>query len=186
MTDEWDGIEPEEPDNVTDKQLGELIDQWLADARPERYDDEDKDWMDPVIEKAKRALLQYRTTDEAIADAAKRRVREREGQAVKRTHSELRKIAEHGSLPLGWGDGDDWKILYYDMLHLPLKIGSGRVRLGAASPTDLEQWQVENYREEDEDKLRRIASRKGAKMLADWALAQHVKRVEDLRPGGGT
>jgi hypothetical protein len=185
MTDEWDVIEPEEPDNVTDKQLGQLIDEWLADARPERYDEDDKDWMDPVIKKARKALLQYRTTDQAITDAAKRRVREREGQAVKRTHNELRKIAEHGALPLGWGDGDDWKKLFAELLHLPLKIGGQRVRLGVASPTDLDQWQIENLREQDDDQLRRINARKGARMLAEWEIAQQVRRVEDLRPGGG-
>lgn len=176
-------VEPEEPDEtVTDKQLGHLIDGWLADARPERYDEEDRDWMEPVFDKAREALLQCQTTEQAITDAARRRVRGREGQAVKRTHKELRNIAEMGQLPFGWGDGEDWKKYFFELLHLPLKIGGERVRLGVASGEDLTQWQLENSREGDEDQLRRINARRGAQLLAEWQSAQQVRRVEDLKP----
>lgn len=182
MTDEWLGDEPEEPDDsITDKQLGQLIDEWLAEARPERYDEDEKEWMEPVDDKAREALLRYRTADQAITDAAKRRVRAREGLAVKRTHSWLRNIAETGQLPLWWGEDDDWKRLYREELSLPLKIAGKRVRLGVASFNDLEQWESENRREQDEDDMRRILSRKGARMLAEWQLSQHVQRTEDLR-----
>ena len=33
MTDEWLGDEPEESDDITDKQLSQLIDEWLAERR---------------------------------------------------------------------------------------------------------------------------------------------------------
>lgn len=179
-------VEPEELDeSVTDKQLSHLIDGWLADARPERYEGDDQEWMEPVFDKAREALLQCQTREQAIADAARRRVRGREGQAVKRTHKELRSIAETGQLPFGWGEGDDWKKYHFELLQLPLKIAGERVRLGSASGEDLTQWQLENSREGDEDQLRRISARRGAQLLADWQAAQQVRRVEDLRPKTG-
>lgn len=175
--------QPEDLDeSVTDKQLSHLIDVWLADARPERYAGEDREWMQPVFDKARDALLQCQTREQAIADAARRRVRAREGQAVKRTHKELRSIAETGQLPLGWGEGDDWKKCHFELLQLPLKIAGERVRLGAASGEDLTQWQLENSREGNEDHLRRLSARRGAQLLANWQAQQRVRRVEDLRP----
>lgn len=171
----------ESPD---DKELNQLIDQWLAQERPERYDSNEKEWMAAVVEKARDALKDRRNDDEVITDAARRRVHQREGQATKSANRVLRTIAETGQLPLGWGEGDTWRTMLFDILHLPLAVAKQRVRLGAANAADLEQWELENAREEDKRKLAQIAARRGARMLASWVQAQGAQRVEDLDPHG--
>jgi hypothetical protein len=168
----------ESPD---DKELSQLIDEWLASERPERYDSTDKEWMSAVIVKARDALKARREDDDVIAESARRLVHQREGQATKRANRVLRNISRTGQLPLDWGQGDNWRMLLFETLSLPLAIDKKRVRFGAASASDLDQWELENAREEDKRKLAQIESRRGAKLLADWVRSQGAGRVEDLR-----
>lgn len=168
----------------SDKQLTHDIDEALARVRPERYDASDKDWMDEVVETV-REMLEERRRDEVIRDAAARRVYRREAEATKRTNRILRDINETGRLPLGWGEGDDWRTVLFDLLHLPLSIARQRVRFGVASAHDLEQWELESGREEDKRRAAQIAARQGARLLVDWLKDQEVERVEDLRDGAG-
>lgn len=177
--------EPLTDETPDDKELTDLIDLWLSDDRPERYDATDKDWMDDAVEKATEQLKRRPNADEVIHDAARRRVYQREGQATKTANRNLRNIAKTGALPLGWGEGDDWKSFLADVLNRPLSIAHMRVRFGAASATDLEQWELENAREEDKRRLAQIETREGARLLADWLRKQGAQRVEDVRTVGG-
>ena len=171
-----------EPNDLTpvEKELSQLIDEWLAADRPERYEEEDKQWMEATVTKARDALLDKPDRDQVVEEAARRMVRHREGQAIKRSNAELRKIATRGALPLGWGDGDNWMMMLFDLLHLPLSIGGKRVRLGVAGADDLEQWELENAREGDREQALRIEARKGARLLAAWIRQQGRRTVEDL------
>lgn len=171
--------------NPDDKELNQLIDEWLSNDRPERYDSGDKEWMDNVVAKTIESLNNRPDHEEVISDAARRRVYQREGQATKRANKVLRNIAETGALPIGWGEGGEWKAFLVDVLSPPLSIGRQRVRLGAASPSELEQWVLENVREEDKRRTAQASSREGARLVADWERAQGVQRFEDLRPPSG-
>lgn len=175
-------FEDDVPDDETpdDKELNQLIDLALTDARPDRYDAGDREWAEDVVKMAAKELKGRLDRDELIEDSARRRVNQREGQATKRANKVLRNIAETGALPIGWGEGEDWKEFLAEALNSPLSIDRERVRLGAASPGDLEQWELVNAREEDKRKLAQINTRKGGRMLADWMRAQSVQRVEDL------
>lgn len=183
MTDDEEFPEPD--GSVTDKQVSHLIDGWLSHARPERYDAGDKDWMDSVVKQARREMLRVRTAEQALDDAAQRRVYQRESLATRRTNKILRDIDDTGQLPLGWGDGDAWRVMLFDILHMPLSIARNRVRFGAASAADLVSWELESAREQDKRNKAEASSRSGARFLAEMATRQNVRRVEDLRMDGG-
>lgn len=162
--------------------LNQSIDAWLAEDRPERYDPAERGWMGRTIAKAVRALKDRDDRDQVIEEAARRLVVQREGQASKSANRILRNIAESEALPLGWGEGETWKHLRAEVLSLPLSIAKRvRIRLGAISPAELEQWELENAREEDKRRIAQITARKGARLLAEWSRTQKVQRVEDLR-----
>lgn len=173
----------EQDETVNDKELTHLIDDLLYDVRPERYSADDKDWMDPVITRIETELGRRRVR-EVIHDIARRRVHNREAVATRKANRILRDINDTGQLPLGWGDGEDWKKLFVDTLHCPLSIARQRVRFGAASPQDLNQWELENARDDDKRRMAQISARAGARLVAQWALEQGVGRVEDLRQRG--
>jgi hypothetical protein len=175
--------ETELDETPSDKQLTHDIDEALAKVRPERYDAGDKDWMDDVVESVRQSLAD-RAEDEVIRDAARRRVYRREAEATKRTNRLLRDIDETGQLPLGWGDGDKWRELLFDLLHLPLSIARRRVRFGVASANDLEQWELESGREEDKRHAAQISARRAARLLAKWLVEQNAECVEYLAGDG--
>lgn len=172
-----DGPDPEDDDDQRD--LTDLIDELLADNRPERYDDGEREWQDPVIDKVADIVAQK--PQENLADYARRRVRAREGQAVTKLKNILREIFDNGRLPLGWGEGE-WKQLYQDVLHLPLKIGKSRVQFGAATTADWEQWIGEHQEEADQRAAADQRTGNGGRMILDWMLDQRVNRTDDLRP----
>lgn len=180
--------EPEEPTTVTAKELAAQIDRWLDDARPERYEEGDDEWMEPVFKKADDFIRQHMNADERISSDARRSVRAREGQAVKSAHAELRKIAR-GEVPLGWpAPGEDWtpewKARLSDLLHLPLKVGGGgKVQLCVMSPQDWRDWRLESQRVGDEDQKRRIEERLGAEKLETLGTQQGVSRTDEIRLG---
>lgn len=170
----------DEPDD--EKDLNALIDEWLSNERPERYESADKDWMHPVIEKAAIALRRRQADDEVISDAARRRVYTREGMATKRTNRILRDISDSGQLPLGWGEGQEWKQFFVELLQLPLSIDRTRVCFGAATARDLEQWELQSAREEDKRRIAEMKARSGARLLAEMLREQGAERVDQLHP----
>lgn len=184
MTEEAYEYGPDADEEISDKEINALIDDLLAQHRPERYEADEKDWMGPVVVRVVKELQRQKSADEVALDAAKRRVYQREGQATKRANKELRKISETGQLPFGWGEGD-WRTFLYDILHLPMSIARQRVRFGAASAADLTDWELESAREQDKRNKAEAAAREGARILAEMLDRQNVRRVEDLRVDGG-
>lgn len=177
-----DELDAELDETPTDKQLNHNIDEALAKARPERYQADDKDWMDDVIESVRQELAE-RARDDMVKDEARRRVYRREAQATKRTNRILRDIDATGQLPLGWGDGDMWRKLLFELLHLPLSIGGIRVRFGVAGVNDWEQWLLESARQRDKRNAAEISANEGARLLVQLLKEQRAERTEDLRAG---
>lgn len=176
--------QPDEPTEVTDKELNTLIDMWLSDARPERYEVDETDWMEPVFKKA-RTKLTERSNDDVIADAARRRVKDREGRAVQRMHGELRRLVQ-GEVPLGWpAPGEEWtedgKKRLAELLHLPLKIGPNKVQFGTMSAEDWQKWRLDSQRVTDEANQRAIDERRMAVRLQELTEAQGVSRTDQIR-----
>jgi hypothetical protein len=171
-----DDLEYPQPDETPDdKGLNQLIDEWLSEERPERYDAETKDWMDPVVEQVATELSR-RPREDVVRDNAQRRVYQREGIATKTANRILRDIADSGQLPLEFEEDP------LGRLRLPLSIDRQRVRFGAASAEDLKEWELENSREQDKRDQAQIESREGSRLLRGWMQEQGVHRVEDLRP----
>lgn len=169
----WDEIASQE-----EKELNEIIDDALNAARPDRYFTRDRSWMDGVIQLAAEEL--ERRPSEA-ADAARKLVHGREGQATQSANRVLRKIAQEGTLLPGWGVGETWERIRADYLSLPLSIGGERVRLGAASPNDLKLWRQVRERDSEKRMGAEHETWKGADLLIEWVEQQGVQRVEDLR-----
>ena len=176
--DEADDLDADQ--EVPEKALTHQIDTWLAEERPERYGADDKDWMDPVIDKAAVEITQYTSVTEAVRELARRRVHQREGQATRRTNRVLRDIGQTGQLPLGWGEGGQWKEFLFDILRLPISVARERIRFGAATGEDWMAWELESARESDKRSAAEAASRDGARLLRDLMSAQGVRATEDL------
>jgi len=170
----WDEIDPHE-----DKELNHLVDDLLNKARPERYFTRDRSWMDDIVQAVTEELA--RRPNEA-GEAARRLVHQREGQATKSANRALRRIAQEGTLPVGWGIGQAWEQIRADLLSAPLSIGGERVRLGAASPDDLSMWRKVRERDAEKRLGAEAETWRGADLLIRWAREQGVQRVEDLRP----
>jgi hypothetical protein len=170
---------PEE--TVTDKELNALIDELLTFSRPERYDADDKIWMDPVVDEIRDKLIERMDPRQVAADNAQRRVYAREGGATRRTNKILRSIAETHQLPLGWGDGPMWMEMLRDIIRLPLSIDRKRVRFGAMGPNDWEQWELQHRREAADAHNAASRAADGAKVVGKWCQEQSVHRTDDLR-----
>jgi hypothetical protein len=165
----WDEIDSHE-----DKELNHLIDELLNEARPDRYFTRDRSWMDDIVQVVADEL--ERRPNEA-GEAARRLVHQREGQATKSANRALRRIAQEGTLPIGWGTEQ----MRADLLSPPLSINGERVRLGAASPSDLRLWRQVREREAEKRLGAEAETWKGAELLEVWSQEQGVQRVEDLR-----
>lgn len=169
----------QEDETVDDKALTALIDEWLTDARPERYDRADKDWMDAIIDKAA-FILEERPTREIARDAARRRVNGRETQAARQTARLFRQIAKAQQLPLWWGGENDQEAARY-YFRLPVILGEARVRLGVLSGPDLESYIADHAAQRDREVISREATINGAALVLELVLQQNVRRAEDLR-----
>lgn len=169
----WDEIDPHE-----DMGLNHLIDGLLNGARPDRYYTNDRRWMDNIVQTVAEEL--ERRPSEA-SEAARRLVHQREGQATKSANRALRRIAQEGTLPIGWGNGRPWEQIRADLLSPPLSINGERVRLGAASPDDLFLWRQVRERDAEKRLSAEAETWRGADLLIRWAREQGVHRVEDLR-----
>ena len=187
MTDEpYDDGDPSgEDEEVTEKALSHQIDTWLNEARPERYSADEKDWIDPVIDKAAEDIHQYKSVADAVRELARRRVYVREAQATRRANRILRDIGKTGQLPLGWGEDPDWKTFLFDIIRAPISVARQRIRLGAATDEDWKEWELESARESDKRAIAESASREGARLLRDLMRTQGVRTTEDLRPVDG-
>lgn len=184
MSDQFeDGLDPEEEALLDEEpELKQRIDEWLSEVRPERYETVDRDsWMGPVYEKVV-CELEVQPPQDVVWDAARQLVRSREKQATRKANDFLRRIGIDGQPPLGWdGASAEWKALSGGYLRMPLAIGSERVRLGAASPSDYENWVIDHRDKDDKRVAAQVHAYNGALLLAQWAREQGVERTEALR-----
>jgi hypothetical protein len=174
-------FDPDEAELEEKLELSHLIDEWLAAARPERYDVGDKQWQDPVVEKVEAELADM-PREQMIREAARRRVYGREQQASRRANDFLRAIFNAGQLPLWWGGEDEeWKLFLFGAGRMPICIGKLRVRLGAVTTADLEEWILARRDQQDKELASREQAVNGAVMLVQWMRDQDARRLEDLR-----
>lgn len=173
-----DETEPQ-PEDLDGEQraLSDLIDELLTDNRPERYEGDETEWQEAIVGKV--ADIMALKPEESIEDYARRYVRSREGQALRKLKNILREIFDNGKLPLGWG-GDDWKRFYEDLLHLPLAVGKSRVQFGAATTADWEQWVAEHQEQSDQRAAADQRTNNGGRMILQWMVEQDVQRTDDL------
>ena len=173
-------FDPDEAELDEKEELSQLIDEWLAAARPERYDVGDKQWQDPVIEKVEGELAEM-PREQMLREAARRRVYGREQQASRRANDFLRAIFNEDTLPGWWGEGDEWKRFLAGAARMPICIGRTRVRLGAVTVADLEEWILARREQQDKELATREQAINGAVLLAQWMRERHARRLEDLR-----
>jgi hypothetical protein len=172
----------DEDESAPDKRaLFDTIDSWLAHVRPERYKPKNKEWMEAVVAKVARDLRDGRNLQFLSEHYARHLVHQREGVATIAGNRFLRQIGQTGKLPLGWGEGDAWKEMLFDTLHLPLATPKGRVCINACSSIDLDLWAKENLRAEAKRMLAQKEGRGGAALLSEWMGMQKVWRIEDIR-----
>jgi hypothetical protein len=172
----------EEPEEPTPDEL--TIDELLAQERPERYDLDDQEWMEPVVRKERDRLLQD-AAEQVAEEYARRLVHTREGVATQGLNTLLRRFKD-GQFPLGFGDGDDWKKFYRPYLRAPLLIGTKKVQFGVATPQDLDEWIAEKVKAGEREQVRRAEAIDGATTIVTALREQRVGRVEDFRRGGGS
>lgn len=170
-----DGLDPDEHAN-------HLVDGWLNDARPERYEYRERDdWMEEVYEKTA-ALLEERPPREIARGSARALVRQREGKAGERAFRFVRTLLVDGQAPLGWdGYSDDWRALCAGDLRLPLNIANTRVRIGAATPDELKEWITVQLDRQNAKWAEFEMVRNNVEWLIEQMHKQQAKRVVDLR-----
>lgn len=174
-------FDPDEIEFDEKEELSQLIDEWLATARPERYDKNDKQWQDAVIEKVMDELADM-PREQMLRETARKRVSGREEQASRKANSFLRSIFNTGELPLWWhGDAEEWKAFLFGTGRMPIRFGRNKVRLAAATAADLEEWQMAYRDEQDKQMTSREQAVNGATLLIEWMREQGARRLEDLR-----
>lgn len=182
MSEFYDEVfDPDEAELEEKEDLSALIDEWLAAARPERYDKADKQWQDAVIEKVMGELADM-PAEQMLRETARKRVSGREEQASRKANSFLRAIFNTGELPLWWqSEGEEWKQFLFGTGRMPIRFGRNKVRLAAATIADLEEFQM--HYQDQQDKYRTAGEQtiNGATMLIQWMRDQGARRLEDLR-----
>jgi hypothetical protein len=169
--DEFD--EPDEP-NPDEETVDELLDQ----ERPDRYDTDDQEWMEPVVRKVRDQLLEE-SAEKIAEEYARRLVHTREGVATVNLNKLLRRFKD-GEFPFGFGEGEDWKTFYATYLRAPLMIGKYKVRFGAAGAADLDEWVAEKRRAGEREQTRRAEAIDGAEHIAAALRQQRADRTEDF------
>jgi hypothetical protein len=144
----------------------------LDKVRPDRYDSKDHSWHE-TVENVVAADL---TDEDARRIAARRLVRQVEGDSTKATNRLLREIHRTGQLPLGWLDAQAWPLAVSD---------HERVSLRAATLADLTEFAARERRAAANDFAARNESCEGALTLADFMTARGAAIAGDLpKPEG--
>lgn len=177
-----DDYDPRDEELDPDQHISQLIDEWLNDARPERYEYRERDdWMEEVYEKAAAALQEW-PPQHVARDQARQLVRRHESDAGRRAFRFIRNLLLDGQVPLGWdGSSDEWRALCAGDLRLPLKIDKVRVRIGTASATDLKEWITAQLDLQTAKWAEFEMARNNVEWLIQQMHEQGVSRVEDLR-----
>lgn len=137
-----------------------LIDELLAERRPDRYEVQGGDeWLDDIADEIEGLIPNAREI------AARMLVRRRETQKTRSTNRLLREIHESGAFPLDW----------FDLLNLPIVVGKERVALRAATAEDFRQFATEERRRAANDFAARNSACEGAEWIAEFMEANGHK-----------
>lgn len=134
-------------------ELTALVDELLADRRPDRYDDGSAEWLDDIAAEVAPLIPE----DDARYRAASMIVRRREGEKTKSANKLLREIYDSKQFPLGW----------LDYCSLPIAVGKERVALRAVTSADLRQFANDERRTAANDFSTRNATCEAAEWIAD-------------------
>lgn len=137
----------------------------LNKARPERYGEQERDWVDDVADDINLDVEELRT---AARDYVRNLARDVEGKATQAGNSLMRQFYRTGQLPL------DWKVTG----HLPISVENTvtdggqvktvkeRVKLAAATARDFELWAEAEDAARNRDFAARGEAVQGAQMIA--------------------
>lgn len=184
-----DEFEEQYPDDLdidapepSKKEIHRYIEQLLPAYRPnERYANADKTWMEPVFKLAYDEAKRYELTrDGLLRDWIRNSVLKQERNAARVTDNLMRKIGSEGRLPLGWGEGDEWKKSLGLYLRSPLRLLSDqRVPFGVAALTDFDEWDTAR-----DEKFKRVRAahdegKQGFRVIKDLFEGQPKARRAD-------
>lgn len=137
----------------------------LNNARPERYGEQERDWVDDVADEINLGVEELRT---AARDYVRNLARDVEGKATQAGNSLMRQFYRTGQLPL------DWNVTG----HLPISVENTvtnggqvktvkeRVKLASATARDFELWAEAEDRARNRDFAARGEAVQGAQMIA--------------------
>lgn len=137
----------------------------LNKARPERYGEQERNWVDDVADEVNLDVEELRT---AARDYVRNLARDVEGKATQAGNSLMREFYRTGQLPL------DWQLTG----HLPISVENTttdgvqiktvkeRVKLSAATARDFELWAEAEDRARNRDYAARGEAVQGAQMIA--------------------
>jgi hypothetical protein len=135
-------------------EITELIDQRLAEMRPDRYETAGGDeWLDLIADE----VADFIPEAEARQLHASKLVRDRERRKTSKTNDLLREVYRTGQAPLAW----------FDVLHTPLAVGKERVALRAATSKDFRTFATEERKRAANDFSARNDACEGAELIAD-------------------
>lgn len=150
-------------------EINALIDELLAEHRPDRYEHGSGDeWLDQLAEDRIASQLPEHEVRKILARDL---VRRREGVKTQETNRVLRQIGETGQPPL-----DGW----LETLNLPLAVGKERVAMRAATAEDLAHFATDERRRAASDFAARNATCEAAEWMASRMQAEGVDYARDL------
>jgi hypothetical protein len=131
-----------------------LVDELLAEQRPDRYEPTEAEWIDGVTDQVKHLI----PASKAVYLAARAMVARREQTKMQQTNKLLRQIHESGQIPLDW----------LDTSHLPLAVSKKeRVALRACTPQDFEDFANRERRSAMKESAARHETCEAANWIAD-------------------
>jgi hypothetical protein len=198
VTESMLGDEFNDDQSPQEKEETQNIQELLDNFRPKRYSPYEKGWLESVIDAEVRNIRQRTDPrEDPVRELARRRVFLAEAAATKRPLSFLKSLGKEsdGQLTLGAdADEDVWADAMREVLSAPmafrhrgLKDGKLartriRVRLGAMTDADWQEWQETSSDETDARTDADHQVRKGARRLRDMMAVKHIRTTEGLLP----
>lgn len=137
----------------------------LNKARPERYSEQERDWVDDVADTLNLDVEELRTT---ARDYVRNVARDVEGKATQAGNSLMRGFYRTGQLPLDWQLTGHLPISVENTVTVngQVKTSKERVKLSAATAKDFELWADAEDRARNRDFAARGEAVQGAQMIA--------------------
>lgn len=137
----------------------------LNKARPQRYNEQERDWVDEVADSFELDREELRT---AARDYVRNLARDVEGKATQAGNSLMREFYRTGQLPLDWQLTGHLPISVENTITVngQVKTVKERVKLSAATAKDFELWAEAEDRARNRDFAARGEAVQGAQMIA--------------------